>query len=214
MADKHTWLLYVALAGLSWGTYVPLIFFGGTELGGKPGSRIMAILCVGVAYFVIAVLVPLVLFFTGVFDWPEMTSNGLAFSSLAGIAGAVGAICVIFASKAAMATGMAVKAEDPTFNPATYRMYIGPLIFGLAPVINTLVSIFWHPEKGHPFHFGFDMPGWKLWLGIIMVGAGAALVLFSKEEAEAGKGPKPLPPPPPAVAKVDPGTPGLGEATP
>jgi len=209
MADKHTWLLYVALAGLSWGTYVPLIFYGGNELGGKPSSRIMAILCVGVAYFVIAVLVPLALFFSGTYDWPEMSGTGLTFSSLAGVAGAVGALCVIFATKSAIESA---KAQGLNIN--TYKLYIAPLIFGLAPVINTLVSMVWHPEKGNPWHFGLEIPGWKMWLGIVMVGAGAALVLFSKEEAEAGKQ-KPLPPPPPAVAKVEsPGvaTPGLGEA--
>jgi len=35
--------------------------------------------------------------------------------------------------------------------------------------------------------------GWRLWLGIIMVGAGAFLVLYAKEEAESS-GPKPHPP--------------------
>src|SRR5262245_3679553 len=59
---KNEWILYVVLAGLSWGTYVPLIFYGGSELGGKSGARMMAILCVGVAYFVIAVLFPLYMF--------------------------------------------------------------------------------------------------------------------------------------------------------
>src|SRR5262245_32675099 len=61
-AMKNDWLLYVGLAGLAWGTYVPLIFYGGNELGKPPGSRLMAILCVGVAYFVIAVLLPLGMF--------------------------------------------------------------------------------------------------------------------------------------------------------
>ena len=59
MLEKNMWLLYVALAGLAWGTYVPVIFYGGSELGGKPLSRMAAILCVGGAYFVLGVLVPL-----------------------------------------------------------------------------------------------------------------------------------------------------------
>ena len=37
-----SWVFFTLLAGLSWGTYVPLIFYGGSELGGKPGARIMA----------------------------------------------------------------------------------------------------------------------------------------------------------------------------
>jgi len=184
MFEKYTWLAYVALAGLAWGTYVPFIFYGGNELGGKASSRILAILCVGIAYMVIAVLFPLIYLYlmTPAEQRPEMNMNGLFFSGLAGVAGAVGAICVIFASKSATQTAIAAH-----LNPATYRLYIGPLIFGLAPVINTLVSLIWHPHKGEPFHFGFDMPGWKLWVGIILVGVGAALVLFSKEEVETGK---------------------------
>src|SRR5437667_12863194 len=96
------WWGYVLLAGLAWGTYVPIIFYGGSELGGKASSRLMAILCVGVAYFVLAVVVPLALFLSGQEQWPPLTTTGLVFSGLAGVAGAVGAICVVFASKAAM----------------------------------------------------------------------------------------------------------------
>jgi hypothetical protein len=202
MSDKNMWLVYVALAGLSWGTYVPLIFYGGNELGGKPGSRFMAILCVGIAYFFIGVVVPLIMFLSGQYDWPEMTTTGLTFSSLAGVAGAVGALCVIFATKSAIDS-----AKAAGVNPAAYKLYIAPLIFGLAPIINTLVSILWHPQKGEPFHFGFELPGWKLWLGIILVGAGAALVLFSKEEAEAGKQAAS----PPAKVVVVPETPPVAE---
>jgi hypothetical protein len=186
---KSEWLLYVLLAGLSWGTYVPLIFYGGSELGGKPASRVLAILCVGIAYFVIAVLFPLYLFLSGKEQWPDLKTTGLVFSGLAGVAGAVGALCVVFASKAAVDAARAAGVP-----PATYRLYIAPLIFGLAPVINTLASLVWHPQPGQPFHFGLEeLPGWKLWVGIVLVGAGAFLVLFSKEEAESGKAPSPPP---------------------
>jgi drug/metabolite transporter (DMT)-like permease len=181
MLDRYLWLVYVGLAGLAWGTYVPLIFYGGNELGGKAESRLMAILCVGVAYFVIGVLFPLAMFFSGRYPWPEMKTTGLVFSGLAGVAGAVGAICVIFASKSAVEAARAAQ-----LNPAAYRLYIAPLIFGLAPVINTVVSAFWHPGPGAPLRFEVEIPGWKLWLGIVLVGVGAALVLFSKEEAETG----------------------------
>jgi len=27
-------------------------------------------------------------------------------------------------------------------------MYIGPVIFALAPLLNTLISLLWHPTKG------------------------------------------------------------------
>ncbi len=170
--DKNVWLIYVGLAGLSWGTYVPLIAYGGKELG---GNRFAAFLCVGVAYFLIAVLLPVGLFLSGQEKWPTWTASGTAFAILAGVAGAVGALSVIFATKAA---------GGPSAREA---LFIAPLIFGLAPVINTLVSSLWHPKPGEPLHFGVDFPDWKLWVGILLTGIGAALVLFAKEEAEAAK---------------------------
>ena len=180
--EKNLWLAYVGLAGLAWGTYVPIIFYGGSELGGKASSRFMAILCVGVAYFVIAVIFPLALFLSKQEEWPDLKTTGLVFSSLAGVAGAVGAICVIFATKAAVT---AAKADGLSMD--AYRVFIAPLIFGVAPVINTLVSTVWHPKPGEPFHFEMELPGWKLWVGILLVGIGAALVLYSKEEVEVAK---------------------------
>jgi hypothetical protein len=185
------WWGYVILAGLSWGTYVPIIFYGGQELTTRPGTiggRLASILCVGVAYFVLAVVVPLILMSLRDDAKPEWKTNGLIFSGLAGIAGAVGAICVIFASKAAVD---AAKADG--VNPATYRIYIAPLIFSLAPAINTLLSLIWHPKPGDPWHFAFELPGWKLPAGIVLVAVGTFLVLMSKEELEASKGPPPKP---------------------
>ena len=144
------WWGYVLLAGLAWGTYVPIIFFGGSELGGKQNARLMAILCVGIAYFVLAVVFPLALFLSGQQQWPEMKATGLVFAGLAGVAGAIGAICVVFASSSAMAAGLEVKKLNPSFNPASYRLLIGPLIFGLAPVINTLISLDLAPGAEQP----------------------------------------------------------------
>ncbi len=173
---KFEWLFYVILAGLAWGTYVPIIFYGGNELGGKANARLLAILCVGLAYFVIGVLFPLVLFqfFARQFPWPEMRTTGLVFSSLAGVAGAVGAIFVVFATQAA-------RTAAPANNPEAYRILIAPLIFGLAPVINTLVSTVWHPQGDRWFQFYLKAPHPLLWVGIFLVGAGAALVLYAKE---------------------------------
>jgi hypothetical protein len=197
------WWGYVIIAGLAWGTYVPIIFYGGTELttkGSPIGGRLASILCVGIAYFVMAVVIPVVLMGLREDAKPEWKSNGLVFSALAGIAGAVGAICVIFASKAAVD---AAKVEG--VNPATYRVFIAPLIFALAPAINTLLSLVWHPKPGDPWHFGFEVPGWKLPVGILLVAIGTFLVLKSKEDMEAAKGgPKPPPAPAPVEGTPDP----------
>jgi hypothetical protein len=191
---KYEWLFYVILAGLAWGTYVPIIFYGGGELTlitpGKPptpSGRVMAILCVGAAYFVIGVLLPLLMFATGWLGvkWDDVDKGapGLTFASLAGVAGAVGAICVVFATSAAMG---AARSEKLPLD--TYKVFIAPLIFGLAPVINVVISMLWHPSKGNPWHFGlknvYPLPTTVLCIGILLVAAGAGLVLFSKELTE------------------------------
>src|SRR5262249_2115774 len=100
-------------------------------------------------------------------------------SGLAGAAGAIGAICVIFATKSAIDSAKA--AGRP---PATYKLFIAPLIFGLAPVINTLVSSVWQPKSGGPLTFGWHTPHPLLLVGIVGVGLGAGLVLYSKELSE------------------------------
>src|SRR5262249_47652660 len=185
MPDRYLWLLYVALAGLAWGTYVRIIFYGGNELSAKPGpsGRFMSILCVGGAYFVIGVLLPLLMFSTGWLGakWSDVNfgASGLTFASLAGVAGALGAIGVIFATTAAYAA-----ANEAGVPRDTYKIFIAPLIFGLAPVINVVVSMFWHPKPGDPWHFGLKSAHPVLWVGIVLVGLGAALVLYSKELTE------------------------------
>jgi hypothetical protein len=190
---KYEWLFYVILAGLAWGTYVPIIFYGGGELTlltpGKPptpSGRVMAILCVGAAYFVIGVLLPLLMFVTGWLGvkWSDVNfaAPGLTFAGLAGVSGAIGAICVVFATSAAMGA-----AREANLRPDTYKVFIAPLIFGLAPIINVLVSMIWHPAKGDPWHFGLKNAHPILWLGIILVAVGAGLVLYSKELTEAAE---------------------------
>jgi len=169
-SSSKVWLVFVVLAGLCWGVYVPLIAQGGKELKSSYGG----FLCVGIAYFLIAILFPL-----GVFwmrgSFPKFTVPGATFATLAGVAGALGALCVIFA----------------TFEFKGPRIFVGPLIFAMAPVINTLVSLFWHPAEGY-FHFELKgAPDWKLYVGIVLAGVGAFLVLYSKEETEAVGAPRP-----------------------
>src|SRR5436190_8131094 len=168
------WIAFVIGAGLCWGTYVPLIAFGGKSLAAHPngvGNRLAAILCVGGAYVLLAVLIPLVIFMMSGTTNLKWTTNGLTFSSLAGVAGALGAICVVFATANALP-------ED--------RLYIAPLIFALAPIINTLLSLFWHPTKQDAWHFGLPQhpPGTLFFIGILLAAVGTFLVLYAKESSE------------------------------
>ena len=178
--ESRIWMVFVALAGLCWGVYVPLIAQGGKELK----SSYASFLCVGIAYFLIAILFPIaILWYRG--KAPQFTVSGTTLAILAGIAGALGALCVIFA----------------TFEFKGPRIYVAPVIFALAPVINTLVSLFWHPEQS-PLHFGLpkETPHWTLYVGILLAGLGAGLVLFSKEYAEASHAKSAKPAAPATVA--------------
>src|SRR4051812_1264563 len=111
--ESRIWMVFVALAGLCWGTYVPLIAQGGKELK----SSYASFLCVGIAYFLIAVLLPIgILWYRG--KMPQFTASGVTLATLAGVAGALGALCVIFA----------------TFEFKGPRIYVAPVIFALAPI--------------------------------------------------------------------------------
>src|SRR5260370_42555892 len=90
---------------LAWGVYVPVLHEGQKELGnGKPSAgSVRAFLCVGLAYFLTAVIIPLGLLalnlaggekleFTrgDAFNW-----QGVVFVTLGGVAGAAGGLGVI-----------------------------------------------------------------------------------------------------------------------
>ena len=177
--ESRIWIFFVALAGCCWGAYVPFVAQGGKELKNSYAS----FLCVGVAYFLIAILFPLAVFWArGKF--PVFTAKGSFLATMAGVAGALGALCVIFA----------------TFEFKGPRLFVAPLIFAVAPLINTVVSFVWHPDKGlATFSLPEYSPHWTFYLGIVLTGMGAGLVLYSKEKTEAMHAEAPVTAPQPAV---------------
>src|SRR5947208_10358553 len=56
------WMAFVLGAVLSWGVYVPVLHEGQAAMGsGSPSAgAVRAFLCVGIAYFVTAVVIPLI----------------------------------------------------------------------------------------------------------------------------------------------------------
>lgn len=112
--------LSVALTAVCWGAYGPVLHKGQAKMG---GSRLRPFLCVGLAYFVIAVVGPL--FMLGSFQEPGgWYTSGILWSLGAGAAGAVGALGIIYA-----------------FNFGGKPLFIMPLVFGFAPVVNTMTTI-------------------------------------------------------------------------
>lgn len=147
------WILFALGAALSWGLYGPVLHRGQVELG----SPMRALLCVGVAYFLIGVLVPVTsLSMQG--GLQGFTMKGSTFALIGGVLGAAGAICIIFAFK---------NGGLPT--------YVMPLVFAGAPLVNVLFSMWIHPPK--------HSPNPLLYLGFVLAAAGAGMVLYFKPQS-------------------------------
>ena len=142
------WILFVAGAVLSWGAYGVLLHRGQVMLG----NPLKALLCVGVAYFLIGVLVP-VATLSAQGGMSNFNSSGLITATVAGALGAAGAACIIYA-----------------FRTGGLPLYVMPLVFGGAPIVNVLVSLAIHPPKSaiNPM----------LYVGFVLASAGAAMVLY------------------------------------
>ena len=148
-----TWVIFVAGAVLSWGAYGALLHQGQTLLG----SPLKALLCVGVAYFLIGVIVPVVgLSAQG--NLSGFDTTGLMTATIAGALGAAGAACIIY-----------------SFRFGGLPVYVMPLVFGGAPIVNVLVSMVIHPPKQALSPF--------LLLGFVFASIGAALVLYYRPTA-------------------------------
>ena len=87
-----SWIALAAGAALSWGVYGASLHRGQVELG----NPLRAMLCVGVAYFLIAILVP-VRALTSQGEWRNFTLTGTITATLAGALGALGAVCITYA---------------------------------------------------------------------------------------------------------------------
>jgi hypothetical protein len=147
------WVIFVAGAVLSWGAYGALLHQGQTQLG----NPLKALLCVGVAYFLIGVLVPV----AGLSAQGNLTgfnTTGLVTATIAGALGAAGAACIIY-----------------SFRFGGLPVYVMPLVFGGAPIVNVLVSMAIHPPKAaiNPM----------LYVGFALASVGAGLVLYFRPAA-------------------------------
>ncbi len=162
MNIKLSVLLFVSLAAFSWGVYVPVVHTAAERLG----SNLRAFLMVGIAYFLTAVLVPGFFIFVMNNDPTvrdparvNFQASSMLWGLAAGTAGAVGALCVIFAARSA-GPGAAI--------------YVAPLVFAGAPVINTIasVTVFSHGKT--------ESPSPLFYTGLVLAAAGAAMVMLFK----------------------------------
>ncbi len=164
------WQAFVLGTVLSWGFYVPVLHEGQKELGaGNPGAGSMrAFLCVGLAYLLTGVVIPLILFSLNLTGGEKLDFarseglnwSGISFATLGGIAGAAGALGIILAFKA-----------------GGKPLFVVPLVFAGAPIVSTIVSLLWHPPK--------FTPGPLFYTGIVLAAVGAAFVLYAKGDLDA-----------------------------
>jgi len=142
------WVVFVGGAVLSWGAYGALLHQGQVQLG----NPLKALLCVGVAYFLIGVLIP-VAALSAQGNLASFNSRGLVTATIAGALGAAGAACIIWA-----------------FRAGGLPVYVMPLVFGGAPIVNVLITMLLHPPKSaiNPM----------LYLGFVLASIGAAMVLY------------------------------------
>jgi len=164
---KMSWLTYALMTVLFWGVYGVILHMGRGAMPGTPPNAtpegahagLKAFLLVCVAYAVIGVIAGFVLRGRGS-DF-SFTPSGISISLVAGIAGAAGALTLVLALGAAGQAGYGALA-------ATAVM---PIVFGGAPVVNSLVSMLLHPPSKDSFK---SLPLFVA--GVILAATGAVLV--------------------------------------
>ncbi|HEV7404473.1 MAG TPA: hypothetical protein VGO11_16145 [Chthoniobacteraceae bacterium] len=162
----NAWLTFALLTVLSWGVYGVFLATGIMQMADPVNGLLKSFLFVGLAYFLVAVLAPLLLLVIRGASW-NYPPEGMAWSLIAGIAGALGAFGVLLAFAAHGQPG-AVMA----------------IVFAGAPIVNAFVSLIQHPPAGG---LGSIKP--QFWAGIVIAAVGGCLVTLKKPAPSHGEAP-------------------------
>jgi drug/metabolite transporter (DMT)-like permease len=154
-----TWLLYAGMTVAAWGVYGIFLHSGQTYMKDPVNGRYKAFLFVGVAYFLTAVLAPLMVLWLRGSTW-SFSPGGMSWSLLAGIVGAIGAFCVLLA-----------------FGAGGLPSVVMTIVFAGAPIVNAAVALLMHPPEG-----GWAGLRWQFVLGIVLAAVGGALVTLYKPD--------------------------------
>jgi drug/metabolite transporter (DMT)-like permease len=159
-----TWLAFALLTVVSWGVYGIFLHTGQMNMQDPVNGRYTAFLFVGIAYFLVAVLAPILMLALSGANW-NYPMKGMVWSLIAGIVGAVGAFGVLLAFGA-------------KGNPAV----VMTIVFSGAPVVNAVVALMQHPPEG-----GWGSIRAPFWIGMILAVTGGALVTKYKPAPPAPK---------------------------
>lgn len=152
----------ILLTVLAWGSYGPVLHKGQANL---EGNRLKPLMCVGLAYLVVAVLLPgayLALQGKLAGQW---TGIGIAWSTAAGVCGTLGAFGIILA----MTSG----GKPPL---------VMPLVFGCAPIMTVIVTMILAKTP-------LSAIRWQFLIGILLVSIGAGMVLKFAPKSDKPHGP-------------------------
>jgi MFS family permease len=152
-----TWLVFALMTVFAWGLYGIFLHSGQTLMGDPVNGRYKAFLFVGLAYFLTAVLAPLVVLLAKGASW-SYPPAGMFWSLLAGIVGAAGAFGVLLA-----------------FGAKGSPSVVMSIVFAGAPVVNAVVALFLHPPAG-----GYATLRWQFLAGILLAALGGCLVTLYK----------------------------------
>ena len=167
-----TWLYFALMTVGCWGIYGILLHKGQVTMLDPVNGRYKAFLFVGIAYFLTAVLAPLVLLMARGAAFSGYTASGMWWSLVAGLAGAIGVFGVL-----------------PAFGAKGSPSVVMSIIFAGAPIVNALVALALHPPAG-----GYGTIRWPFFLGILLAAVGGTLVtLYKPNPAPPAKKAPPVP---------------------
>lgn len=151
------WLWYALMTVAFWGLYGVFLHSGQVSMADPANGRYKAFLFVGIAYFLTAVLAPLLILITKSASW-SFPMKGVSFSLIAGIVGAAGAFCVLLA-----------------FGAKGTPSVVMSIIFAGAPIVNAIVALTLHPPAG-----GLKSIRLPFFIGILLAALGGFLVTIYK----------------------------------
>lgn len=163
-SQSQGWLFFSLITVGCWGLYGAFLHSGQMGMQDPVNGRYKAFLCVGIAYFLTAVLAPLAILIAKGASW-TYSPGGVAWSLFAGIVGAAGAFSVLlaFGAKGSPAVVMSI-------------------VFAGAPVLNAIYSLVLHPPAG-----GWSKVPIQFVLGILLAAIGGCLVTLYKPGPSAAR---------------------------
>jgi hypothetical protein len=174
-----TALLFALGTVFCWGLYSVLLHKGSLLMsagvtGDMTGARMKAFLMVGIAYFIVGIVGPVLIMKARGFPLTvaSFPMGGMWWSLLAGLAGAIGAYFLL----------MALSAGKGPLESKSLVLLVPAIVFAGAPIVNAVVALSKDGLWG-------DTP-WQFYAGILLASAGVAMVMKYRPLGHAAPPPK------------------------